>query len=323
MFDRYCILILCCVLFGQIGCSDIKTGEITEKNPEIQANLVFLYYRDLAQAQKFYEEVLGFERVLDYGFATVHQISKSSFIGLVDETEGMHKSDEPKSVTLAIVSEEVEEWYGYLKQAGVEMRHELDVESGSAHDGFVALDPEGYFLEFERFNDHHENEKLIPLLRNHTGLYPAKDSVSGRPEDLGVLSTVFWLYYQNLEEANRFYNEKFGFELLVRQSYSTIFSNGSGSFVGLVDEAKGLHKYSDTKSVTISFITREIDRWYEILKNKNMEFRGEISDSSREPIRSFVTFDIGKYYIEFDQFYEDERNIKLLELLKGPADPQD
>ena len=93
-----------------------------------------------------------------------------------------------------------------------------------------------------------------------------------------------------------------------------MYSNGTGAFIGPVDESRGLNKYSETKAVTISFITEEIDSWYELLSQKEMEFRGEISNSTSEPIRAFVTYDIGKYFIEFDKFFEDERNNKLLEL---------
>ena len=32
------------------------------------------------------------------------------------------------------------------------------------HDGFVVVDPEGYYLEFERFNPHEENTELMPVL---------------------------------------------------------------------------------------------------------------------------------------------------------------
>ena len=48
--------------------------------PSIAANLVFFYYRDLAAAQNFYENIMGLERVLDYGFATVHRISRTTYL---------------------------------------------------------------------------------------------------------------------------------------------------------------------------------------------------------------------------------------------------
>jgi len=61
----------------------------------IKATHLFLYTKDFARAQNFYERILGFKRVLDYGFATIHQISQTTYIGLVDEARGMHKTTEP------------------------------------------------------------------------------------------------------------------------------------------------------------------------------------------------------------------------------------
>ena len=39
--------------------------------PNILANNVFYYYADLQKAWDFYQNILGFETVADYGFATV------------------------------------------------------------------------------------------------------------------------------------------------------------------------------------------------------------------------------------------------------------
>ena len=79
------------------------------ENLTIKATHLFLYYKDLAGAQNFYEQILGFKRVLDYGFATIHQISPTTYIGLVDEARGMHKATEPKTVTLSTITEEIDE----------------------------------------------------------------------------------------------------------------------------------------------------------------------------------------------------------------------
>lgn len=81
------------------------------ESPTIKANHIFLYYEDLPAAQQFYEEVLGLERTLDYGFATIHRISATTYVGLVDEARGMHKAIEPKTVTLSFITEEVDAWY--------------------------------------------------------------------------------------------------------------------------------------------------------------------------------------------------------------------
>ena len=80
-------------------------------------------------------------------------------------TKGMHTADEPKTVALALLTEQLKEWYEYLESKKVPIKYTY--KEGAAHDGFVAIDPEGYLLEFERFNQHPENEKFIPILHNN------------------------------------------------------------------------------------------------------------------------------------------------------------
>jgi len=77
------------------GCAQKEKvpNEMNMSDLGIQANLVFLYYQDLEAARRFYDEVIGLEMVLDYGFAKLFRISKTSYIGLVDAQKGMHSSD--------------------------------------------------------------------------------------------------------------------------------------------------------------------------------------------------------------------------------------
>jgi len=132
--------------------------------PAVQANIVFLYYRDIPAAQRFYEDVIGLRLVVDQGYSKIYQISPTSFVGLVDETQGLHRASDAKPVTLSFVTEQVDAWYEYLVSRGVRMRAPL--RDGARHPtrGFVAIDPEGYFLEFEWFLDHPQNTLLRQAL---------------------------------------------------------------------------------------------------------------------------------------------------------------
>ncbi|RIK35802.1 MAG: glyoxalase, partial [Chloroflexi bacterium] len=121
----------------------------------------------------------------------------------------MHSAEEPKTVTLALVSEEVEAWYEYLTQQGVTIHRALEITPGQAHDGFVVVDPEGYFLEFERFNTHPENAQLMPRLARLSPTYPTHGATP-RPAQLGITATVLWLYYQDIEAISRFYTTALG-----------------------------------------------------------------------------------------------------------------
>lgn len=310
------LLSSCATLSDQhIGEGAVVEAKVKSVFP-IQANLVFFYYKDLPVAQKFYEEILGFERVLDYGFASIHQISATSYIGLVDENRGMHKSTEPKTVTLAFITQELDEWHKYLKSSGVKLRGEP--KSSTRHDtrGFIAYDPEGYLLEFETFLEGEENKLLNAQLAKTTALYPSDDKLL-RPSNLGIQGNVFWLYYKDIPEAQRFYEKHFGLELVVSQGelFTKVYAASPTCFIGLVDEAQGLHRFTEEKAVTVSFFSEQIDDWYQRMTDAGLKMRSPLGDEE-ELVITFVTYDCGGYFLEFDKFLEDEKNKRLLELLK-------
>ena len=200
------IIILIMTVFFYFGCKEKQEVEDKTEDLGIQANMVFFYYPDLVEAEQFYAEVLGFEKVLDYGFAKILRISRTSFIGLVDETKGMHNPDEPKTVTLSFVTDEIDGWYRYLQEQGVKMRGELSDASRHPTRGFVAYDPAGYFLEFEHFLEHPQNEKLLEKLKAVPAVYPEKTQATFRPIELGIQANIIWLYYRDIPAAQRFYS---------------------------------------------------------------------------------------------------------------------
>jgi catechol 2,3-dioxygenase-like lactoylglutathione lyase family enzyme len=282
----------------------------------IQANLVFFYYPDLDAAERFYTGLLGLEKVLDYGFARICRISETSYIGLVEETKGMHDPGEPKTVTLAFVTDEIDGWYAYLAEQGVEMRGPLGDASRHPTRGFVAYDPAGYFLEFERFLDHPQNGKLHALLEGVGSVYPPAGQETTRPAGLGIRATVFWLYYKDIPEAERFYTEVFGASRLVDQGFAKVYSSSRSGFIGLVDEAQGLHRFSAEKAVNVSFFTDRIEDWYGRFLEMGVPIKDPLEDSSSIPVRAFVGLDPAGYFVEFDTFLEDPRNTKILEHLR-------
>ncbi len=283
--------------------------------PSIRANLVFFYYRDLEKAKRFYEEILGLERVLDYGFASIHRITQSSYLGLVDESRGMHRASEPKTVTLSFLTAEIDGWYQYLKSCEVPMRGPVRDATRHATRGFVAFDPEGYFLEFERFLDHPENAALHAHLEGREAVYTAAGISSRRPANLGLLANVIWLYYRDVPAAREFYEQTLGAKLLVDQEFAKVISSSPTGFIGLVDESQGLHRFSEEKAVTIAFITDNVDDWFIRLATPGLTMKEEIGSSLAVPVRAFVTLDPAGYYLEFDRFLDDGRNRRLLYFL--------
>ena len=230
------------------GVTDEETASLP---PTITATNAFYYYADVEAAWHFYTDVVGLRTVADYGFAKIMQVASRSYLTLVDAERGMHSADEPKTATLALVTDQVEGWYEYLSAAGVPMRAELEAEldPSAPHVGFVAIDPEGYYLEFERFQPHPENERLLPALNAVEPLFPAPGLATERPAELGIRATILWLYYRDTAAINAFYERLFGTAPIVDQGWATAYQLSDSGFLGPVDGARGLHQASDDKGV--------------------------------------------------------------------------
>ena len=117
----------------------------------ISSQITFLYYRDLAPAQRFYKEILGLEIVEDQGWAKIYQVNGTAFVGLVDEAHGSLKAQPESAVMLTFVVEDVPSWYAHLQENGVTIRREYGRSTAIQIEYFFAEDPGGYVLEFQRF----------------------------------------------------------------------------------------------------------------------------------------------------------------------------
>ena len=313
--------ILICLFL--IGCSqsDVSENATQQIDPMTAfgttASNVFFYYEDVEAATLFYKEVLGFRVAADYGFAKIMQVAPKSFITLVDHTKGMHAADEPKTTAIALVTDQLDEWWDYIQTQDIEMRStEYKPLAGRPHHGFVAIDPEGYFLEFERFLPHEENRNFMPVLDSSATLFAAPDS--NVPQDLGFKATVVWFYYQDMEGIQRFYENVLGFDLIVDQGWAKIYPIGPTAYFGLVDEQRGMHNFTEQKAVTLSLLTDNLDDWYEYLSDHNgIEMRSEeISDTER--YRAFVAYDPEGYYLEWDVFKDVTENEAIVSAVEAP-----
>ncbi len=297
------------------GAEGNETVDTTDDR-DIIANNAFFYYDDLETAWRFYEDTLGLRTVADYGFAKIMRIARTSYLTLVDAESGMHSADEPKTVAIALVTDELDDWYQYLRSENVPMRSEYNPEEGRPHHGFVAFDPEGYFLEFERFNPHPENEQLIPMLDAIESI--STEPSNGRPKELGFKATVLWLYYKDLAATQRFYEDVMGLDMVVDQGWAKIYPTSPTGFIGLVDSARGMHSWTQDKGVTVSFLTEHVDNWFAHLKDQEaFELRTEeVLEEGRVRVRVFVGYDPEGYFLEFDTFLEGGENGQLLALLR-------
>lgn len=276
------------------------------------ATNAFWYYQDLDAAQRFYVETLGVELVADYQFAKILQLAPSSYLTLVRTPAGRDPS-QPKTVALALLTEQLDAWFAHLSAAEVPMRYPYEgAREGSAHDGFVAVDPEGYLLEFERFNPHPENERLMPQL---DALRPKPSAHPG----LSIRATVLWLYYEgeNIGRAREFYGQVLGLPERVDQGWAWVHQSSSSGFIGIVDGARGMHHATPESSVRVSFVVEDVDGWLERVRaDGRVRLRSGEIELESGAARTLVGFDPAGYELEWDTFVEHPFNGQLLERLR-------
>jgi catechol 2,3-dioxygenase-like lactoylglutathione lyase family enzyme len=280
----------------------------------IEGTNIFLYYKDLEKARIFYNETLGLEILSDYGFAVTLKIARDAWVTLVDAEIGRHKADEPKTVAIALLTNHLSEWYAYLQDKKVPIKYEYKPKENNPHDGFVAIDPEGYLLEFEMFKPHPENEKLIPKLPK----YDASSSATGKWNiKEGFYGTVTWLYYQDMQESEKFYEETIGLKQIVDQGWAKVYQVSETGYIGLVDERRGMHNFTEKKGTSISFILNDLDGWYEYVKTyEPFPIMKDMYSGKEERYKAFVGMDPGMYFLEFNRFLPHPDNDKLLQSMK-------
>jgi predicted enzyme related to lactoylglutathione lyase len=120
--------------------------------------------------------------------------------------------------------------------------------------------------------------------------------------DVDVDGLITFFYYDNLEEAVRFYTEVMGFDLVIDQVWSKIFKVAEKAHVGLVDGRKGYHRPSSVKPVMLTVLVPDVDAWYGRLKRLGVKTLSEPKDSEELNLRMFLLEDPEGYVIEIQKF---------------------
>lgn len=111
--------------------------------------ITFFYYRDLAAAMRFYEEVMGFTLAIDQGWSKIYAICPGAHVGLVDEARGMHRAGREKPVQLCVRVPDVDAWHGWAAARGVANLSDMFENESLGIRAFVFEDPEGYQIEVQ------------------------------------------------------------------------------------------------------------------------------------------------------------------------------
>ncbi|MFC3879466.1 VOC family protein [Algoriphagus namhaensis] len=231
----------------------------------VQGHELIWFYRDLPAAKRFYLETLGLKLVEETEEVVKFQIAGDSYLVLKDVKVSPYSGDENKSVALALLTDNLEDWYTHVQEKGVEIKYTLKQNPEGAHDGFVAVDPEGYLLEFETFLQHPENEKLMPRLRAQN---PQETAMGG---NLNFYSSVTWLYYNDMLPMQNWVEETLGLELVVDQGWAKVYALSDQSYLGLVDGLRGMNQFSESKLVEFGVLLEEPKGWEQYLKKKAVD----------------------------------------------------
>jgi len=117
-----------------------------------------------------------------------------------------------------------------------------------------------------------------------------------RPD--GPTLGITFLYYRDLAAATAFYERVLGFALAIDQGWSKIYCITGASHVGLVDEAKGMHRASDPKPVQICIRVPDVDAWHTWVASQGVTGLTPPQSSAALRIRAFVFNDPEGYQIE-------------------------
>ncbi len=249
----------------------------------VQGMEVRWFYKDLAKAKEFYQNTLGLDLVEKTDSTSKFQIAGDSFLILQSLANSGYTGTESKSVALALLTDQLEGWYAHLLEQNVTIKYPLKQKAGGPHDGFVAVDPEGYLLEFETFFQHPENEVLMPELA----------SLSPKPthfgEKLQFLGSITWLYYKDMLPAENFVEENLGLTKSADQGWAKVYKLSQNGYLGLVDGLRGMNTYSPEKLVELHINLENPGPWENYLKANS-------EDQKRVP-KSFL--DVGGYLFRF------------------------
>ena len=115
-----------------------------------------------------------------------------------------------------------------------------------------------------------------------------------------VAAGVTFFYYDNLDEAADWYENKLGLNKLTDEGWVVIFELTDSSHLGLVNATEGSLKPTENKGAMFSIDTVDLEAWYEKLKGVDgINMRQGMQESTNGMIEVFSVTDPGGYIIEF------------------------
>ncbi len=282
---------------------------VVSNRPDIVATNAFYYYEDVEAAWTFYRDTLGLETVVDYGFAKILRLAESSYLCVVDADEGMHSADEPKIVTLHLVTDELNRWHDYFLEQGRPIEYGGASSEDMPFNSFVILDPEGYRLRFARYNPHPGHSSYVESISFADPVM----STAGFRGDMSIRATAFSVYYNSVEDVRSFFEGLFDIESVGTLDGAPLYQLSNSGFISLAERAGQDLAAPGEIGVTLSFFTSDVDAWFDRASAwPELELRTpEVIDESGR-VRVFVGYDPTGVFLEWDTFLDLADNQDLL-----------
>ncbi len=118
-----------------------------------------------------------------------------------------------------------------------------------------------------------------------------------RPDAENTLAITFF-YYRDLPRAMAFYEEVMGLTLAIDQGWCKIYRVAAGAHIGLVDEAKGMNKWTADKPVQFCIRVPDVDAWYAYIGAVEVDDLSDLFINEEIGIRAFVFRDPEGYQLE-------------------------
>lgn len=236
-----------------LGYNNLGMNELISKNTSyrslasfgVKKQVTHLYYENIEEAIIFYKKILGLNKV----DSSLFQVSDEVFVHLHTLNEN-HIKDQPKSTAVAMLTDQLPEWYSYLQEQQVPIKYTYKPRTGGPHDGFVAVDPGGYLLEFEQFKQHPENELFMAAL--------AEAPRTKTSTKLNFYGSITWTYHKDMLKMESFYEEVLGYQKVADQGWTKIYQTSASGFIGLVDECRGMENYAENKAVELEWQVEDV-----------------------------------------------------------------
>ena len=118
-----------------------------------------------------------------------------------------------------------------------------------------------------------------------------------RPDTANQLAITFF-YYRDLPAAMAYYEDILGLNLAIDQGWCKIYRIADGAHVGLVDETRGMNKWTADKPVQLCIRVPDVDAWYAYAQGQNLTNLSKLFENDALGIRAFVFNDPEGYQIE-------------------------